>query len=105
MNATSAFFAPRKSTNVRFSFEQLLARAATRVGARIFPAHAERGLGDFMLTPHRPAADNGTDLVRSDNADRVPYASRWLRVWSFGQGPTVLLAHGWSGFAAQFDAW
>jgi len=58
-----------------------------------------------MLTPQRPAADNGTDLVRNDNAARVPYASRWLRVWSFGSGPTVLLAHGWSGYAAQFDAW
>jgi pimeloyl-ACP methyl ester carboxylesterase len=105
MNATSAFFASRKSTNVRFSFEQALARAVRRLGARIFPGRAERRLRDFMLTPQRPAADNGSDLVRSDNAQRVPYASRWLRVWSFGAGPTILLAHGWSGYAAQFDAW
>ena len=105
MNATSAFFASRKSTNVRFSFEQALARAVRRLGARIFPGRAERRLRDFMLTPRRPAADNGSDLVRSDNAQRVPYASRWLRVWSFGAGPTILLAHGWSGYAAQFDAW
>jgi pimeloyl-ACP methyl ester carboxylesterase len=85
--------------------DQALARAARGLGARLFPAQAERRLRDFMLTPQRPAADNGTDLVRSDNATRVPYASRWLRVWSFGAGPTVLLAHGWSGYAAQFDAW
>lgn len=105
MNATSAFFVPRKSTNVRFSFEQALARSARGVAARLFPARAERHLRDFMLTPKRPAADHGSDLVRADNAVRVPYASRWLRVWSFGAGPTILLAHGWSGFAAQFDAW
>jgi pimeloyl-ACP methyl ester carboxylesterase len=105
MNATSAFFAPRKSTNVRFPVDQLLARAARGFAARLFPARAERRLRDFMLTPKRPAADNGSDLVRSDNAVRVPYASRWLRVWSFGAGPTILLAHGWSGYAAQFDAW
>lgn len=105
MNATSAFFIPKKSTNVRFSFDQLLARSARRVAAALFPHRAERRLRDFMLTPQRPASDNGTDLVRADNAVRVPYASRWLRVWSFGAGPTVLLAHGWSGFAAQFDAW
>lgn len=105
MNATSAFFTPNKSTNVRLSLDQVLARAARGVAARLFPARAERRLRDFMLTPQRPAADNGSDLVRSDNAQRVPYASRWLRVWSFGEGPTVLLAHGWSGFAAQFDAW
>src|SRR5512134_53999 len=105
MNATSAFFVPKKSTNVRLSFEQLLSRTARGFAARLFPAQAERRLRDFMLTPQRPAADNGSDLVRSDNATRVPYASRWLRVWSFGEGPTILIAHGWSGFAAQFDAW
>ena len=105
MNATSAFFASRKSTNVRLSLEQILARTARGLGARVFPRRAERRLRDFMLTPQRPAADNGSDLVRSDNAQRVPYASRWLRVWSFGAGRTILLAHGWSGFAAQFDAW
>ncbi len=105
MNATSAFFVPRKSTNVRFSFEQALARSARGVAARLFPARAERHLRDFMLTPKRPAAEHGSDLVRADNAARVPYASRWLRVWSFGEGPMILLAHGWSGFAAQFDAW
>jgi pimeloyl-ACP methyl ester carboxylesterase len=105
MNATSAFFASKKSTNVRLSFDRLLARTARGFAARLFPARAERRLRDFMLTPQRPAADNGSDLVRSDNAQRVPYASRWLRVWSFGEGPTILLAHGWSGYAAQFDAW
>ncbi len=105
MNATSAFFAPKKSTNVRLSLDRLVARAARGFAARLFPAQAERRLRDFMLTPQRPAADNGSDLVRSDNAQRVPYASRWLRVWSFGEGPTILLAHGWSGYAAQFDAW
>lgn len=105
MNATSAFFAPKKSTNVRLSLDQLIARTARGAAARLFPARAERRLRDFMLTPQRPAADNASDLVRSDNAQRVPYASRWLRVWSFGEGPTILLAHGWSGYAAQFDAW
>jgi len=105
MNATSAYFSPRKSTNVRLLLGQILARAGGGLAARLFPGRAERRLRDFMLTPQRPAADNGTDLVRSDNAERVPYGSRWLRVWSFGAGPTVLLAHGWSGFAAQFDAW
>jgi pimeloyl-ACP methyl ester carboxylesterase len=105
MNATSAFFASKKSTNVRLSFEQLLARTARGFAARLFPRQAERRLRDFMLTPQRPAADNDTDLVRSDTATRVPYGSRWLRLWSFGAGPTVLFAHGWSGYAAQFDAW
>lgn len=105
MSVVPATVSLDKSTNVRLSFEQLLARAARRMAARVFPAQAERRLRDFMLTPQRPAADSASDLVRGDNAARVPYASRWLRVWSFGNGPTVLLVHGWSGWAGQFDAW
>jgi pimeloyl-ACP methyl ester carboxylesterase len=105
MNATSAFFSSKKSTNVRFGAEQVLTRATRHLVAKLFPGQAERKLRDFMLTPQRPATDGASDLVRADNAARVPYASRWLRVWSFGEGPVVLMAHGWSGHAAQFDAW
>ncbi len=105
MDATSDFFIPKKSTNVRLSTSQMAARAVRGMAARLFPAHAERRLRDFMLTPRRPAAGISSDLVRADNAARVPYASRWLRAWSFGEGPAILLAHGWSGHAAQFDAW
>jgi len=105
MRTSSSPAVLRKSTNVRFSPGQTLGRIAERIGAGLFPARAERRLRAAMLTPRRPAEPAGTDLVRADNAARVPYGSRWLRVWSFGEGPAILLAHGWSGHAAQFDAW
>jgi hypothetical protein len=67
----------------------------------LLPAQAER--------PARSDADAAcpairrTDLVRADNAQRVS-CSRWLRCW-FRCGPDDPAAHGWSGHAAQFDAW
>ena len=96
---------PQKSTNVRLSRGLFLARIANALTQRFFPDRAVERLRAAMLTPRRPAGPHGTDLIRADNATRVPYGSRWLSVWSFGQGPAVLLAHGWSGHAAQFDAW
>lgn len=105
MRAISASSLPQKRTNVRLFVLPLISRLRNKLAARFFPARAERGLRAAMLTPQRPAEPAGTDLVRADNAQRVPYGSRWLRVWSFGEGPAILLAHGWSGHAAQFDAW
>jgi pimeloyl-ACP methyl ester carboxylesterase len=104
MRTATAILSPRKSTNVRFSF-MTAARVAHGLLGRLAPARAARRFRDIMLTPKRPADVDAADLLRRDNAVRVPYASRWLSVWSFGSGPTVLLAHGWSGYAAQFDAW
>ena len=95
----------RKSTNVRFNVRFAAARVMNGLLARLFPERAERALRAAMLTPQRPKDGSTSDLVRTDNAARVPYGGRWLRVWSFGEGPAILLAHGWSGHAAQFDAW
>ncbi|MCW5773587.1 MAG: alpha/beta fold hydrolase, partial [Rhodospirillaceae bacterium] len=60
---------------------------------------------DVLLVPRRPPEGHASDLVRADTARRIPYGNRWLRSWSFGTGPAVLLVHGWSGYAAQFEAW
>src|ERR1051325_3847876 len=105
MRATPTFLSTRKSTNVRLSPSQIFGRLANGLAARFFAARAERRFREVMLTPMRPREANGSDLVRTDNATRIPHGGRWLRVWSFGAGPTVLLAHGWGGHAAQFDAW
>jgi pimeloyl-ACP methyl ester carboxylesterase len=105
MRSTPVFLSSKKSTNVRLNLGQLVGYLGNKLTGQLFPARAEARLRAAMLTPRRPAEPNGTDLVRADNAARVPYGSRWLKVWSFGAGPTILLAHGWSGHAAQFDAW
>lgn len=104
MRIVTAMLPDEKSTNVRFS-ASLLVQALRSALARLAPARAARRLRDIMLTPRRPRDLDAGDLLRRDNAVRVPYASRWLSVWSFGSGPTVLFAHGWSGYAAQFEPW
>jgi pimeloyl-ACP methyl ester carboxylesterase len=105
MRTVTAFLPARKSTNVRLPIALTFARAAHGALARLFPTRAEHRLRDIMLTPQRPADPAATDLLRADNATRVPYGNRWLRAWSFGSGPAVLLVHGWGGHAAQFEAW
>lgn len=106
MRTASTNLPPKNSTNVRFRPRaSAMRRLANAVAARVFPARAERLLRRVMLTPRRPSPAPASDLIRADTARRVPYGNRWLRVWRFGEGPLVLLVHGWSGHAAQFEAW
>ncbi len=93
-----------KSTNVRLKLRFAMMKLANRAGA-LFPARAARRFADVMLVPQRPRDPHASDLLRADNATRIPYGDRWLRRWSFGEGPAVLLVHGWAGRAAQFEAW
>jgi len=102
---TASTLSFKNSTNVRFYARHFAGKLRNALLARFLPNRAERALRAAMLTPLRPKDGGNSDLVRADNAARVPYGGRWLRVWSFGEGPAVLLAHGWSGHAAQFDAW
>ncbi len=93
-----------KSTNGRVDLGILL-RRLRRLAATVLPERAARRSASVMLTPRRRPDAYASDLLRSDTADRVPYGNRWLRVWRFGEGPAVLLVHGWAGAAAQFDPW
>ncbi len=90
----AAAYSLQKSTNVRLNAAHFAAKLRNALLARFLPERAERALRAAMLTPLRPKDGGTSDLVRADNAARVPYGGRWLRVWSFGDGPTVLLAHG-----------
>ena len=98
----------KKSTNVR-SAKQLAAgvsglalRAGLQAMSALAPAATERwALGRFATparTPHGgPKAPGGHRFTLAG-----PHGD--LAVWDYGAGPTVLLAHGWSGHAAQMSA-
>lgn len=84
-------------------------RFALRLGLRILdaaaPGVAGRLAADLFTRPHRAATP------RSPEAPSLPTHRFTLRdggpdlaVWDWGEGPTVLLAHGWSGCAAQMSA-
>lgn len=92
---------PHKSTNVRS-----LAHRATRAGLRavsaVSPDLAVRAAGRLLLTPprHRAPAAERAALARAEPlAFRV--RGEALRAWRLGDGPAVLLLHGWGGRAGQ----
>ena len=103
MDARRAVLAPKARSAagallplLRFGFRTLSA-VSTGLAARV----AER----VWFTPPRPripsasAAFLGTG-TRADIAIR----GRKVAVWSWGEGPAVLLVHGWGGYAAQLES-
>lgn len=93
---------PRKSTNGRFL--QRLLRAQFRVLGRLAPAVSDRKAAALFGTPRRrrrPPEPGTPGLV----AERFGVSSDGgqLAPWNWGAGPTVVLAHGWNGSAAQFS--
>jgi len=79
------------STNVRFLWNRTL--------ARISPAEADRKAVDQWATPYRrpPSAPLGKPF-------RIGAGLYDLSAWDEGEGPTVLLIHGWNGHAGQMRA-
>jgi pimeloyl-ACP methyl ester carboxylesterase len=74
-----------------------------RILARIAPGWAERRAARIFLTPHRRrrARELGPDPRNS--AVTVEVDGLRLAGWSWGEGPTILLLHGWSGCAADLE--
>ncbi len=99
----------KKSTIVRTQDGAVAAPAAWRLGLRaleaLSPSLAARAGERLFLTPlrHRAPARESEALRRAHAFD-VPFRGGRLRAWSFGEGPAVLLVHGWSGRGGQMAA-
>jgi pimeloyl-ACP methyl ester carboxylesterase len=94
---------PRKSTNGRFVWTLL--RAEFRVLATIAPATSDRRAAALFLTPRRrrlPPTPGAPGLTAERL--RIHSDAEELAVWAWGQGPVVVLAHGWNGTAAQLSS-
>jgi pimeloyl-ACP methyl ester carboxylesterase len=74
--------------------------------ARLSPALATRLLWRLWFTPQsiRPNARAQELLASVDQRFEVFAGDQGLTVESWGQGPAVLLAHGWSGYGAQLGS-
>lgn len=79
---------------------------ALRTGFQVFgpaaPAIAARMAEGLFFTARRhprPAWEH--EVLEKAEAFRVAYADGFVPIWSWGQGPTVLLVHGWEGRGAQ----
>jgi pimeloyl-ACP methyl ester carboxylesterase len=90
-----------KSTNVRI----LAVVVALRAAARVSPELAAAGLLRLFLTPRRHRVpERERAWVAGAAEHRVRTAGRELRLWSWGDGPPVLLVHGWEGRGSQMGA-
>jgi pimeloyl-ACP methyl ester carboxylesterase len=103
MSAPAVVPLSKKSTNGRIL--RALVQTGFRVLGRVAPAFADRQAAALFVTPRRrrsPPTPGTPGLL----ATRLHVASDGvtLAVWSFGEGPAVVLAHGWNGNAAQLSS-
>ena len=104
MSRPVASFTSKKSTNVRSTAVGLLGgtlRAVGSVAPPLAPALAEL----LFRMPHRhgnPARER--EWLAAAQRHRVRYGGEQLPAWSWGEGPSVLLVHGWEGRGGQMGA-
>lgn len=81
--------------------------------ARFFPERFEKRFVRNFLKPKRPLliARQRPDLPPPDQSMRVPVgggiglvSDTWVQAWRWGEGPAVLLVHGWEDDHHCFDA-
>ena len=94
------------STNDRSISPPRALRAGLSFVSRISPSlAAETASRLFLLVPRVPRPRNeAAAFLASGEAFTVPAGGRLLSAWSWGHGPTVVLAHGWGGRATQMRA-
>ncbi|WP_342378026.1 alpha/beta hydrolase [Myxococcus stipitatus] len=93
------------STNVRAKLALMglrtLAMSAGAVAPGLTAVWAD-GLFRKPLRPRRSKTAEGV-LARAQ-PKRLRWAGEEVAVWSWGEGPRVLLVHGWSGYGGQLTA-
>jgi pimeloyl-ACP methyl ester carboxylesterase len=71
----------------------------------VSPGLAARAAERLFLTPQRhPTPAREVEALRGARPFTVPFRGGRLRAWSYGEGPAVLLVHGWSGRGGQLAA-
>jgi pimeloyl-ACP methyl ester carboxylesterase len=101
---------PQKSTIVRLSSEaSMLSERALRTTFALLdrpaPALAARLAERLFFTPPRPRTSARVEAILKGGR-RIDVAEGRTRIaaWSWGQGPTVYLVHGWAGMGGQLGA-
>ncbi len=95
----------RKSTTVRIEKWAVSGlRATYSLGFRVVPDWAEASVVKRFLSPRRPPkpAEPEVEGVRAERQVRRVGGNEIVS-WSWGEGPEVLLVHGWEGRAKQFE--
>jgi pimeloyl-ACP methyl ester carboxylesterase len=99
--ATDASSQANKSTNVRSLFQTGVRTGVSWLG-RHAPALGAVAAESLFLSPRRHARP-AWEVATLEDARRfsVAYAGTRLPAWEWGEGPTILLVHGWEGRGSQ----
>ena len=98
---------PEKSTNGRSGAPRApwVHRAGLAALSRLAPGAAARTAARMFMTPPRFAAPpRERAALHAGEPLEVRFGGGRLRAWRFGEGPPVLLVHGWGGRAGQMAA-
>jgi pimeloyl-ACP methyl ester carboxylesterase len=92
-----------KSTIVRFNkAEALIGRVGLKIAAALAPQRTERYAADLFRRPRRSGPPISPSVpLYAGKQFTVDAPSGALRAWQFGEGPTVVVAHGWNGDSTQ----
>jgi pimeloyl-ACP methyl ester carboxylesterase len=88
----------QKRTNVR-----LPVRAGMRLLSWLAPQRAETLALDLFATPRRARPAVSPEAGLPAHRFTIDVAGQRLAAWDWGEGPTVVLTHGWSGHAGQLS--
>lgn len=82
----------------------LVRKLALRVFGTVMPRTASRWFGRLLMTPHKVPRLNTPQPTAPSRVTRLPYSHGWIKIWSYGEGPPVMLLHGWGGRAQSMHA-
>src|SRR5690349_4240764 len=95
----------QNSTNVRSKLRTEMTRRGMRALGAIAPELTARWAERMFLSPRRHARpEREHEWLASARRGEVRYRTSLLPTYSWGQGPAVLLVHGWEGRATQLGA-
>ena len=95
---------PEKSTIVRFPGAGFF-QFAFRTAGPLAPSLAARAAGAlFRLPPRHRTSESEERLLATARRRFLRVRSRRLAVWSWGEGPPVLLVHGWGSRGARLGS-
>src|SRR5215510_8261823 len=92
---------PRQRISTNDSMIPFIAGLASKVAPDLTARLAERA---FLTPGRRPTKPAEDAVLGKGHAFRVPFAGGHLAAWSWGDGPTVFLAHGWGSSAARLTS-